>query len=66
MNKKMKPALKDDILFENIACVKGVLELTLAAFSGDVTLAHSDSVQMLLIDASKKLDEINEALLQGA
>jgi hypothetical protein len=67
MSKKAKSSLKDDRdrLFENIACVKGVIELTSAALTGDLAEIDSESVQMLLIDASNKLDEVKEILLQG-
>jgi len=63
MSKEIDDANK---IHENIACVKGVIELMFAGVAGDFASIDTNSVQMLLIDASKKLDEVKEVLLQGA
>jgi hypothetical protein len=66
MKKKKILSLKDDRIHENIACAKGVLELIFAGVSGDFASIDTESVQMLIIDAEDKLDEVKEALLHGA
>jgi len=63
MSKNIDAANK---IHENIACVKGVIELMFAAVSGDFASINTDSIQMLLIDASKKLDEVTTELSQVA
>ena len=66
MSKKETLSLKGDRIHTHIACVKGVLELTLAALTGDMAMIDTESVQMLLMDTVDKLDEVNESILQGA
>lgn len=62
MSKGVKKLSLDDQnkLHSKIMCVKGVLELVSAGLSGDLGTVDEDSVQLLIIDANSKLDEVME------
>lgn len=62
MSRDIKKLSLDDQnkLHNKIMCVKGVLELIFAGLSGDLGTVNEDSVQLLIMDANSKLDEVME------
>jgi hypothetical protein len=53
----------EDRMNNNILSVKGVLELIFAGITGDFESIDAESVQVLINDAQKKLDEIREVFI---